>query len=80
MNLNRCCRCGCFFVSDNSVCPNCAQKDQYEMNHLKNFLEENPNSININDLANSTGISSKNLDRFLAQKQFSDFNTQIKQL
>ena len=80
MNFNSCCRCGRFFVSNNSVCPNCEKKDQYEMNQLKNFLEENTNQININDLANSTGISSKNLNRFLAQEQFSDFNTQVKQL
>ena len=80
MNFNKFCLFGCFFVSNNSVCPNCEKKDQYEMNQLKNFLEENTNQININDLANSTGISSKNLNRFLAQEQFSDFNTQVKQL
>lgn len=80
MNFNKCSRCGCFFMSDNSVCPNCQTKDQYEMSQLKNFLEENVNqTYNIDNLSTSTGISVKNLNRFLAQEQFSDFAEQIKQ-
>ena len=79
MNFNKCCRCGCFFISDNSVCPNCQQKDQYEMNQLKNFLEENTNQINIDNLSAYTGISVRNLNRFLAQEQFADFSSQILQ-
>ena len=66
-------------MSDNSVCPNCQQKDQYEMSQLKNFLEENTNQINIDNLSASTGISVRNLNRFLAQEQFADFSTQILQ-
>lgn len=77
MNFNKCCRCGCFFMSDNNVCPNCQPKDQYEMNQLKNFLEENTSQINIDNLSSSTGISVKNLNRFLAQEQFSDFTQQV---
>lgn len=77
MNFNKCCRCGCFFMSDNNVCPNCQPKDQYEMNQLKNFLEENTSQINIDNLSSYTGISVKNLNRFLAQEQFSDFTQQV---
>ena len=79
MQFNRCSRCGCFFMSDNSVCPNFQQKDQYEMNQLKNFLEENTNQINIDNLSAYTGISVRNLNRFLAQEQFADFSSQILQ-
>lgn len=77
MNFNKCSRCGCFFMSDSSTCPNCETKDQFEMNELKNFLEENPNQINIDNLSASTGISVRNLNRFLSQEQFSDFSNQI---
>ncbi len=77
MNFNKCSRCGCFFMSDGSVCPNCQPKEQYEMSQLKDFLEENTNQINIENLSSSTGISVKNLNRFLAQEQFADFNEQI---
>lgn len=77
MNFNKCNRCGCFFMTDSSVCPNCQPKDQYEMNQLKNFFEENTNQINIDNLSASTGISVKNLNRFLAEEQFSGFAKQI---
>lgn len=77
MNFNKCSRCGCFFMTDDSVCPNCQTKDMYEMGQLKNFLEENTSQINIDSLSASTGISVKNLNRFLAQDQFSEFNSQV---
>ena len=77
MNFNKCDRCGCFFMSDSSICPNCQAKDRFEMSQLKDFLEENTNQINIDNLANCTGISIKNLNRFLEQEQFADFKGQI---
>lgn len=77
MNFNKCNRCGCFFMTDSDVCPNCQPKDQHEMNQLKNFLEENTNKINIDNLSASTGISVKNLNRFLAEEQFAGFAKQI---
>lgn len=77
MNFNKCSRCGCFFMSDSSVCPNCETKDNYEMSELKTFLEENTAQINIDNLSASTGISVKNLNRFLAKEQFADHINQI---
>ena len=76
MNFNKCNRCGCFFMSDDSICPNCQPKDQHEINILKGFLEES-NPSNLDEIVNSTGISVKNLNRFLLQPQFSDFANQI---
>lgn len=69
MNLNKCERCGCFFVSLNSVCPNCQSKDENEISQLKSFLSENENKISIEDLSSSTGISVKNVNRFLQDKK-----------
>lgn len=70
MELNKCKRCGAFFVSNNSVCPKCEPKDSFELSKLKDFLSENdcPNSIDL--LANDTGISPKNLNRFLTDNDF----------
>ena len=65
MNLNKCERCGCFFTTKDCVCPNCLTKDQNEISTLKNFLIENDSSISIEALASSTGITEKNLNRFL---------------
>ncbi len=73
MNFNKCSRCGGFFMSDGNTCPNCLQKDQMEMIRLENFIEENPNTtLNMNDIASNAGISDKNLNRFLANEQFSE--------
>ena len=65
MNLNKCERCGCFFASNNEVCPNCLSKDETDIAKLKNFLSETEDSISIEDLSLNTGISINNVNRFL---------------
>lgn len=78
MNFNKCSRCGCFFVSEGSVCPHCETKDQMEINRLKDYIEENSNTeYSMDHIISSTGISNKNLNRFLAQEQFSNFASQM---
>ena len=80
MNFNKCCRCGCFFVSENAVCPNCEQKDLIEMGRLKNYIEENVSGsdfYNMNNVISCTGITANNLNRFLAQSQFADFASHL---
>ena len=69
MNLSKCERCGCFFVTENAVCPNCQTKDENEISQLKNFLTENDSNISIEELSLSTGISVKNVNRFLKDKE-----------
>lgn len=73
MELNKCKRCGAFFVSNNYVCPNCEPKDNAELFKLKSFLEENDCPNSMESLASNTGISVKNITRFLEQKDFSTF-------
>ena len=68
MNLNKCERCGCFFATQNSVCPNCQSKDESNINQLKTFLSEADSSVTVESLAISTGISLKNVNRFLQNK------------
>ena len=71
MELNKCSRCGAFFVAGNNVCPNCEVKDSAEIFKLKNFLDENDYSgSSVEELSCNTGISVKNLNRFLEQKDF----------
>lgn len=64
MEFNKCHRCGAFFVSEGSVCPKCNQKDTLELSTLKNYIEENGFS-SIDTVSAETGISVKNLNRFL---------------
>ena len=79
MEFRKCDRCGCFFTSNENVCYNCLTKDKFEMSKFKTFIEEN-NVSNINslsDLSIQTGISSRNLNRFLEQEDFNDIANQF---
>ncbi len=83
MNFNKCERCGCFFATDNSTCPSCSTKDNIEMNTLKNYIINNSISeditTNVSAISNDTGITVKNLNRFLDNKSFaSGIDTIIK--
>ena len=79
MEFKKCERCGCFYTSNDNVCYNCLTKDKYEMSKFKNFINENNLSeINsLNELSYQTGISGKNLNRFLQYEDFNDIANQI---
>ena len=70
MEFNRCSRCGAFYILENSVCPNCQPKDNCEKIALQNYLEENQMPKSIEILSKDTGISVKNLNRFLGDTNF----------
>ena len=72
MEFKKCARCGCFYTSNDNVCYNCLSKERFEMNKFKNYIEEaNLESINsLNDIAINTGISGKNINRFLGYDDF----------
>ena len=69
MNFNKCERCGCFFVTDQNVCPKCEPKENFEMQQLKNYLLTH-NTSTVEDISANTGISERNLDRFFKQDEF----------
>ena len=69
MNFNKCERCGCFFVTDQNVCPKCEPKENFEMQQLKRYLSTHTAST-VEDISINTGISERNLDRFLKQEEF----------
>ena len=77
MEFNRCSRCGNFYVAEGNVCPKCASKDGFEFSTFKTYIQENGLDNSINTISNDTGISVKNLNRFLAQEQFSNFSEQV---
>lgn len=76
MNFNKCKRCGCFFISSGDTCPSCTPKDNNEISKLNEFFSENSNAITLNDLSNVTGISTKNLSRYVSCKDF-NFKKQV---
>ena len=76
MELNKCSRCGSFYVSNNNVCPKCMGKENFELNTFKNYIEENGLNNSIDMIASETGISPKNLNRFLSLNDFKGYNTE----
>lgn len=75
MEFKKCARCGCFFTSNGDVCYNCMSKERFEMAKFKSYIEENnlSNINSMNDISIQTGISEKNINRFLSQNDFLDF-------
>ena len=66
MELTRCSRCGVFYSNGGYVCSKCSDRDNFELTTFKNFVEENGVDIqSLSEVAVSTGISEKNLNRFL---------------
>lgn len=77
MEFNKCSRCGNFFISNDEVCPKCKTKDTLEFETFKNYVEKNGVNENLDILSNETGISVKNLNRFL---NYSAYNNSLEGL
>lgn len=77
MEFNRCERCGSFFMSDNNVCCKCGPKDIAEIGILKNYINEGNEIISLDSLAVETGISTKNLNRYLKNEEISKLGIKL---
>lgn len=72
MELKRCARCGKFYASDVDVCQVCEKKDLADLSKLKGFFAENyVNGVSKVEISASTGISARNLNRYLSYDEFS---------
>lgn len=67
MELNKCNRCGSFFVSSGNICPACSQKDSADIAKLENYMKEFNMPENIDEISYNTGISIQNLNRHFAE-------------
>lgn len=67
MELNKCSRCGNFFVSPGNTCPVCCQKDSADIIKLKNYMQEFSFPENIDEISYNTGISIQNLNRHFSE-------------
>ena len=66
MEFTKCSRCGAFYTNNGYVCPKCSNKDNLELSTFKSFVEENGLEVNsLSQVSSRTGISEKNLNRFL---------------
>lgn len=78
MDFKRCSRCGNFYVSEGNVCPKCSTKDGFEFSTFKSYIAENGFEENsINTISSATGISVKNLNRFLGYEEFKSYQNEI---
>lgn len=69
MELNKCSRCGSFYVSDGNVCPKCSKKDGFEFSTFKKYVAENGFENSLDTISGETGITVKNLNRFLGYQE-----------
>ena len=77
MEFNKCSRCGNFFISNDDVCPKCKTKDALEFETFKSYISENGINNNLDVLSSETGISVKNINRYLNYTDFNNENPNI---
>ena len=74
MEFIRCSRCGAFYTNCGYVCAKCTPKDNLELSTFKNYLDGNTvNLSSLSQIAMDTGISEKNLNRFLNYKGMENY-------
>ena len=71
VEARKCARCGCMYISETEVCGKCQKKDGAELYRLKGFLNQGiGEDLTQGELSIATGISNKNLSRFLGYDEF----------
>ncbi|MCI8444404.1 MAG: hypothetical protein HFJ37_04500 [Clostridia bacterium] len=78
MEFNKCSRCGNFYVAEGTVCPKCSAKDGFEFSTFKSYIEENGFENSLDAISNETGISVKNLNRFVGYEEFKTYQKEYK--
>ena len=73
MDFNKCSRCGNFYLSTGNVCPKCSTKDGFEFSTFKSYIQENGLENSLDTISNQTGISLKNLNRFVGYPEFEEY-------
>lgn len=73
MEFKKCVRCGCFFVTEGDVCTNCLPKDRLDIFKIQNYFAETQNN-SIDNISINTGVSSKNVQRYLSNQNFPNIN------
>lgn len=74
MNLDNCPRCGLLFVKNlMGLCQSCIKELEHEYEICVNYLRENKGT-NIQELSDATGISIKEITRFIREGRISIAN------
>lgn len=73
MEFKKCVRCGSFFVTEGDVCQNCMPKDKLDRFKFQDYIENNVD-VSANDISINTGISIRNVNRYLSQNNEQNIN------
>ena len=73
MEFKKCARCGSFFVTEGDVCQNCMPKDKLDRFKFQDYIENNVD-VSANDISINTGISMRNVNRYLSQNNNQNIN------
>ena len=73
MEVKKCARCGSFLTSYDNICIPCGNKDKADIQNLKSFFEDNSNTYSVKELSFNTGITEKNLTRYLENDDFTPY-------
>ncbi len=76
MEFNKCSRCGSFFITEGVVCPKCSTKDGFEFSTFKSYIQENGLDESLDTISGQTGISVKNLNRFMGYVELKEYKKQ----
>lgn len=76
MEFNKCSRCGSFYLSNENVCPKCIAKDGFEFSTFKSYIKENGLVESLHTISGHTGITVKNLNRFMGYDEFQEYKLQ----
>lgn len=78
MEFNKCSRCGNFYITNENVCPKCSTKDGFEFSTFKSYIEENGLGNSLDTISGETGITVKNLNRFLEYDDLKNYKNEFK--
>ena len=76
MEFNKCSRCGTFYLSEGNVCPKCSTTDGFEFSTFKSYIKENGLNESLDTISGETGISVKNLNRFMGYEELKNYKKQ----
>lgn len=65
MEFKKCVRCGSFFVTEGNICQTCIPKDRLDIIKFQDYIDANIDNISPDNIAINTGISVRNVNRFL---------------
>ena len=74
--MERCSRCGCFFIGNTDICANCMPMETSDKAKLDNYCENNA-IVTYDSILYGTGIASSNLSRYLQLPDYSELAKKI---